>query len=335
VSLQRVLIVGCGQIAGGFDASRPPALPPLTHAGAYRRHGSFEIAACVEPDAERRAAFMHRWGVAQGFASVPEAAAAGPFDVVSLCSPTALHAAQFDEVLAMQPRLVFCEKPLTPTLARSERLVAHGETAGVPLAVNHTRRWAPDIWRLADELAAGDWGTLRSAVGTYNKGVLNNGSHLIDLLHMLLRAEHGPLRVLAAGPPVADHWADDPTIPALLQTESGVPIHLHTAHAADYAVFELQLTTSEAVITMEDGGSAWRIRRVVPSAAFAGYRVLDAGERTPGRYAEATLAAITNLHDTLTNGAPLLGTGCGAVAAQRVCEQIRRLSEPSSNPARP
>jgi predicted dehydrogenase len=333
--MRRVLIVGCGQIAGGFDAARPPTLPPLSHAGAYRRHGGFELAACVEPDAARRAAFMQRWGVAQGFASVAEAAAAGPFDVVSLCSPTALHAAQFDAVLALRPRLVFCEKPLTPTLADSERLVARAEAAGVPLAVNHTRRWAPDLWRLADELAAGEWGALRSVVGTYNKGVLNNGSHLIDLLHLLLGAEHGPLRVLAAGAPVADHWADDPTIPALLQTESGVPVHLHTAHAADCAVFELQLTTASAVIGMEDGGSAWRIRRVATSSTFAGYRVLDAGERTPGRYAEATLGAITNLHDTLSSGAPLLGSGRGALAAQRVCEQIRRLAETHSSVARP
>lgn len=68
---------------------------------------------------------------------------------------------------------------------------------------------------------------------------------------------------------------------SLLQTESGVPIHLHTARAAHYAVFELQLALSEAVITMEDGGSAWRARRVAPSATFAGYRVPDAGERWP------------------------------------------------------
>ena len=45
---------------------------------------------------------------------------------------------------------------------------------------------------------------------------------------------------------------------SLLQTESGVPIHLHAARAAYDAVFELQLALSEAVITLEDGGSAWR-----------------------------------------------------------------------------
>ena len=190
----------------------------------------------------------------------------------------------------------------------------------VPLAVNHTRRWAPDVQRLASELRAGTWGTLRSAVGTYNKGVLNNGSHLVDLLHQLL----GPLTLLHAGLAVADFWPDDPTVPALLQTETGVPVHLATAHAGDAALFELQLVCEKAVITMEDGGLQWRLRRVVDSPHFAGYRVLDAGERQAGEYLKATALAVDNLYRHLGNGAPLASTGHTALAAQRLCDQIRR-----------
>ena len=53
------------------------------------------------------------------------------------------------------------------------------------------------------------------------------------------------------------------SVPALLQTEAGVPVHLATAHAGDAALFELQLVCEKAVITMEDGGLQWRLRRVV------------------------------------------------------------------------
>ena len=57
----------------------------------------------------------------------------------------------------------------------------------------------PDVLRLRDELAAGHWGEVRSVSATYNKGVLNNGGHLIDLLHLLL----GPLDVVVTGPAAA------------------------------------------------------------------------------------------------------------------------------------
>ena len=319
----RVLIVGCGNIAGGFDAERAASLPPLTHAGAYTRHGRFRLQACVEPDAPRRAAFAQRWGVAEGFDHLQGLAAVhgpGAFDVISLCSPTAAHAEQIGAALALKPRLIFCEKPVTPTLPQTAELVARCADAGVPLAVNHSRRWAPDVQRLAAELHAGHWGQVRSAVGTYNKGVLNNGSHLVDLLHLLL----GPMSLLRAGVAVHDHWPDDPTVPALLQTAEGVPVHLATAHAADCSIFEVQITTASAVITMEDGGLHWRVRRVIDSPHFHGYRMLDAGERLAGEYLQSTTRAVANLHEHLQHGQPLASTGCTALIAQRLCDEIRR-----------
>jgi predicted dehydrogenase len=322
----RVLIVGCGNIAGGFDAERPASALPLTHAGAYWRHGGFRLVACVEPDAVRREAFMQRWLVEKGYPTIDAAAAAGPFDVVSLCSPTALHAAHIAAILPLHPRLLFCEKPVSGSAAETAAAVEVCASAGMKMAVNHNRRWSPDIVRLQGELKAGaagaasPWGAVRSAIGIYNKGVLNNGSHLVDLVQMLL----GPLELLAAGAPVFDHWKDDPTVPALLQTTGGIPVTLNVAHAADYAVFELQLLTERGLVAIEDGGAGWRVRRVIGSPHFKGYAVLDAGQRQAGEYHASTLAAVGNIHAALTQGAPLASTGETALAAQRLCEQISR-----------
>jgi predicted dehydrogenase len=321
--VHRVLIVGCGNIAGGFDAARPAERLPLTHAGAFSRDSQFRIAACVEPDADRRNAFMSSWAIAEGHATLDALQArAGEFDVISICSPTALHAEHLAGALALRPRLVFCEKPLTPTLRESEAWVQRCDAAGVLLAVNYTRRWAPDVLRLREQLASGALGSLRSIVGHYNKGVLNNGGHMVDLLRLLV----GDLTVVAAGRPVTDFLADDPTIPAVLATAAGVPIYLNAAHAADYALFELTVVTSTAVIAMEDAGARWRVRRAVDSANFKGYKTLDAGEQRIGEYDRAMTGAVANIDDALRTGAALASTGQNALAAQRICEQIARLA---------
>jgi predicted dehydrogenase len=315
-----VLVVGCGNIAGGFDAQRPAAEPPLTHAGAFSRHPGFQLAACVEPDAERRHGFMARWRVPLGFATLAEAERAGlQPDVVSICSPTACHAGDLDTALRLRPRAVFCEKPVTPSVAETERVVSLCDDAGVLLAVNHTRRWAPDVVRLQQQLQHGDWGELRSMSGVYNKGVLNNGAHLIDLVWFLA----GALEMLAAGPAVHDFWPDDPSIGALLRTERGVPVTIGTADARDYALFELQLVTARGVIVMENGGMNWRVRKIVESPHFKGYRVLGPAVDVPGEYPVAMNAAVANLYAALLEGAPLASTGHTALQAQRVCEQIR------------
>lgn len=319
-----VLVVGCGNIAGGFDAQRAAGELPLTHAGAYARHAGFRLAACVEPDAGRRAAFQRRWQVPLGFADLREAAAAGLRPaVISLCSPTALHAAHLELALALQPRLVFCEKPVTPSAGETQRWVDACRAAGVLLAVNHTRRWAPDVVRLRDELAAGRWGALRALAGIYNKGLLNNGGHLVDLVQFLA----GPLHVIAAAPPVHDFWDDDATHAALLRTGAGVPVTLAPAHAQDYALFELQVVTAAGLLIMENGGMQWRLRRPVDSPHFAGYRTLGPAETVPGEYPQAMTHAVANLHDALVSGAPLASTGDTALAAQRVCEAIRAAAD--------
>lgn len=313
------LIIGCGNIAGGFDADRTTDAGPLTHAGAFRRHGGFSLAACVDPDVDRRDAFARRWEIPVSAASLGELdAAAGDFDVVSICSPNACHAEHLDAAIALRPRLIFCEKPVTESAAATRALVDRCSAAGILLAVNYTRRWAPDTIAIAEQIARGDWGAVRSVVGTYTKGVLHNGGHMIDLLQMLF----GPIALIGAGAAVPDYWDDDPSVPALLVSERGVPIHLAVGDARDYALFELVIVTERGEIAMRDGGLGWTIRMAGDSAAFAGYRTLGAFEPRPGRYDEAMLAAANNIADALASGAPLASRGETALAAQTLCEAI-------------
>lgn len=315
----KVLIIGCGNIAGGFDADRDDAAPPFSHAGAYRRHGGFDLSTCVEPDAQKRAAFMQRWSVPHGFATLAEALAAGAdFDVVSICSPTASHYEDIVAALGVKPRLVFCEKPVTDSAQKTREVVQRCAAAGVLLAVNHTRRWDPEMARFAAELKSGAWGKVRAVSCIYNKGVLNNGSHMIDALHMLL----GKFELKHVGPLVRDMLPSDPSVPAVLQNADGVCIELNCSHAGDYSLFELEFVTEKGVIAIEDGGLHWRIREVCESGNFKGYRALDAGTRMQGGLALATLAAVTEIEKVLSQGGTPSCTGEHALEAQTLCERI-------------
>ena len=269
----KVLLIGCGNIAGGFDCGRPAGAPPLTHAGAYTSHGGFELVTCVEPDEARRSAFMQRWGVSSGYAELSGLLVSQDlFDVVSICSPTSSHHHDVLAALTLRPRLIFCEKPLSSDMAQAQDMVDCCQAQGVFLAVNHNRRWDAAVTRVRDELTAGTWGALRCAVGYYNKGVRNNGSHMIDLLQNLL----GPLTLLDVGTPMHDFWQDDPSISAQFVAPGGVPVNLHCGHAVDYALFELQLVLEHGLIAMEDGGLKWRVRHAGPSRWRMGSRHLGA-----------------------------------------------------------
>jgi len=319
-----VLIVGAGNIAGGFDSARDREALPLTHAGAFSRHPAFSIMACIEPDETRGRAFAAHWGIPSLFSGFDQIdPPPGGFDVVSICSPTAAHVSDIEHALTLEPRLIFCEKPITTDIAQARRAVLLCEQAGVVLMVNHTRRWAPDVQKLRQEIVDGAWGAARSATGFYNKGILNNGSHMLDLLHYLV----GELTPLWAGAPIWDHWPDDPSMPAALAGPGSLPIMLNVADARDYAFFELELVFEHAVIRMESGGSSWRVRRSVDSATFAGYKALEGGQVRAGQYDLAMTNAIAEIAGVLATGDTPASTGKTALAAQELCNRIRQLSK--------
>ena len=85
-------MVGCGNIAGGFDTHHSTERMPFSHAGAYARHGGFNVVACIDPDLAKRQAFMRRWSVEYGFDSIEDVAEdVGHYAVISICSPTNSH----------------------------------------------------------------------------------------------------------------------------------------------------------------------------------------------------------------------------------------------------
>jgi predicted dehydrogenase len=317
----RVLIVGCGNIAGLFDLGKPVSERPYTHAGAFTQDVRFNLAACVEPDDERRKAFMSAWGITTGFSSMDDVAELeSSFDVISICSPSTCHAHDLELALCLNPRLVFCEKPVTISLAETERLVAAYHKSNILLAVNYTRRWDPDIVKLNTDIQAGAWGSLHSIVGYYNKGLLNNGSHMLDLLHLLV----GHMELIKVGKPILDFFPGDPTVPAWLEGANDLPVHLVCGHAESYAISELHLAFSQGLLSMENGGMFWRERRVVDSDTFKGYRMLDAGIRRVGEYSSAMSEAVDNIYRAITRGDALASTGESALATQRISEQIKQ-----------
>ncbi len=317
-----VLVVGCGNIAGGFDMIRDPDMPPLSHAGAYTQHGGFRLRACVDPDESRRQAFSRHWGfdmVAADLAAL--SGDLGAFDVVSICSPTAVHHEHLAQALALRPRVIFCEKPLTCNMTTATRLVRDCHERGVTLVVNYSRRWDPALAELSIQLQEGRWGAVRSVVGHYNKGIFNNGGHMVDLLLRLV----GPMELVTTACTEFDFWESDPTVAALLTAERGnIPIYLNPAHARDFAYFELELVCELGVVRMQSGGMEWQLRDAVLSPQFAGYRSLGVAQQVKGRYLETMRRAIGDIHAHLQSGVPVNSTGENALLVQDICMKIQR-----------
>jgi predicted dehydrogenase len=120
-------LVGCGSIAVTAHA---PALAKLP------KHARLIIAADVDAAAAERLAspFGAAWTT-----DADEVFARPDVDLVILATPEFLHRTQ-TEAAAAAGKHVLCEKPMAPSLADADAMIAACESAGVYLMVGHSRR---------------------------------------------------------------------------------------------------------------------------------------------------------------------------------------------------
>jgi predicted dehydrogenase len=119
------------------------------HLRVYRalsveRSAEIHLAACVDPSASARSAVAADYGIPV-FDSVEAMLQSGiRVDAASVCAPTLNHASAALPLLAAEVD-VLIEKPIAPTLAQADALLAAAEQHGRILQVGHLERFNPAV----------------------------------------------------------------------------------------------------------------------------------------------------------------------------------------------
>ena len=299
----RSMIIGCGNIAGALDGDQIDSTrAPLTHAKAYRVHDNFDCVACVDSNLGQREKFKKCWSLDHSFSSIDEAVSARvEVDVISICSPTYSHWEHLEQVLSLNPKLVFCEKPMHSDFLGANEIVNAYKRHNVHLMINYSRRFDPSISLFRKSITNGEFGDLRAISGWYNKGLLNNGSHLLDLLIFLF----GNLSIKYVGKAVHDFKLPDSSYPLILATNEGIQIALSCGNANDFALVELEFLFSNARVKMLNGGRQWSVESVIDDATFKGYKILGPVKVSEGKYMQVFKNALSNIYDCLSKQAEL------------------------------
>jgi predicted dehydrogenase len=181
----------------------------------------------VDPDTDKRAAFEKRYQVPT-FSTCEDLLDSAPPDVVSIATPPETHGELVTKTIEAGVRRVICEKPCTPTLRSCRDLASSLGPSRDQLGVNFTRRFDPVYRGFFSELILDP---IHVAIGHYSGGVLNSGSHWIDLLHACGATV---TRVLA----LRRIDATDPSPDILMEIQGGGRIFLAGHDVADHLIFE-------------------------------------------------------------------------------------------------
>ena len=125
---------------------------------AWRRLPGAEIVAVADLDAGKARAAAAEFGIPRTYTDVGAMLAAERPDFVDVITPPETHHALCVEA-ARHDAHVICQKPLAPTYAEAERLVAEVAATGVRFMVHENWRWQPwyrEIKRLLDDGTLGE-----------------------------------------------------------------------------------------------------------------------------------------------------------------------------------
>jgi predicted dehydrogenase len=177
----------------------------------------------------------HRHGVANVYADIDEALAAGTLDAVVLCSPNHLHATQ--AVAAAEAGChVLVEKPLTNTLAEADAMIEAASRSDVVLMTAQCRRFtraALEAKRRIDETGRPfsivhslsvafsgvltDWWSSAEKTGGLVLGL--NAPHVLDTILWFMGER--PTRVCATAARHGREWEGEDEAAILLDFPSG------------------------------------------------------------------------------------------------------------------
>jgi predicted dehydrogenase len=321
VSVLRALIVGCGNVAGGYDL-RGSKREVWTHAKAYQLSSGVELAGAIDSSAKIARKFAQTWDVPfSGTELLPALKKVKP-DIVSLCSPTDTHAALIESLCRAGIGAILCEKPMAYDLRAAERAVELCEKMGVLLAVNYQRNWDRQLNRLGEAVTQGEFGQVELIRVLYSKGLVHNGSHFVSLLDRWF----GNLevrKILHA----FDVTAEDVKADFLASSPVASRILFHSIPERTYVLNEVEVLFERGRLELRQGGLdvLWTDREADPLLPNQ-FELAGKPKRLPVTLARAMLEVVRNFIGAFRGNEKLRSDPQAALRTLRFCARVRTLA---------
>jgi predicted dehydrogenase len=273
----RAAVIGCGRIGLTMELD-PRRVKPATHAAAFASSPLAELYALVDTNPAQLDRARSLYPEVRTYGDVRTMLETCHPDIVAVAAPADQHRPIVEICARYRVPAIICEKPIALSLKDGEAIVRACSDAGSLLFVNHMRRFDPLLRKVAEKVRAGVLGTLCQGTCYYSAGLFNTGTHLVDLLALLVGREVEWVKAILE--PRFTAPAGDLNVNGWLMWQGGLPIALQALEVKNYAVFEIHLFGSEQALVIDRFGFSVEWAPVVECNDFQGYRELDRLHRT-------------------------------------------------------
>lgn len=320
----RTVIIGFGKIAQGnaFDAVMAKTMRYASHAQVLKDHDGFLWDSVVDPSENACSDAQNKWDIPYIAKSIDQLHDLSSIDVAVL----ATHPEDRLECLKYMPNLkgVLVEKPLGLDLAASDEFIQYCVKRKLPVQVNITRRADPFTLSLAQGKLAELIGRTQIVHGVYGNGVLNNGTHMVDLVR-LLWGEIQSVQVI----PNTESFVEGPltgdmNLPFVLKLKSGMSVIMQPVMFANYRENGLDIWGERGRLEYMHGGLTLIHYSVGQNRAISTDKevVIDSPSILPSTLGMAFWEMYNNLAKVIRGEQQLLSPATSAFETAKAIEAI-------------
>lgn len=319
----RAAIIGCGKIGSEF-ADDPRINDIYTHAGAYTACPDTDLVAVCDSDGDKVRRCGERWGVPHIFQDFHTMIDETKPEIISICTPDSTHYSVICDVMKYRcVQAIYAEKPIALSLTEAREIVDIAKTRNITLAVNYFRRYAPTIQNIRKEIFEEKCiGDIQTVSCYYTKGILHNGTHLLDLSRFIIGeivSVHGFYNRCPDSP--------DPTLDANIRFENGATGYLHGCDEKRFDICEMDIIGSCGRIRIIDSGHTIEHYQVRDDPHYSGYQALSFKERDTRGMTDTILHGVEDLVDCLNHNKVPRCSGFDGIAALElgltICDSAR------------
>lgn len=320
----KTALFGCGRI--GAANARDPVMarhfPYSAHSQVLATHPAIEWVAAVDPSAASLDALLDSWNVPRIARDVSQLEGSSEIELAVLATPPRERCAIVQALPSL--RAVLVEKPLGMDTAEAKHFLDMCRDREIMVQVNLLRR-GDRVLTEHLEVMRGTAGKVQAAFGSYGNGLLNNGTHLVDLIRMAageIAWVQSPASIEA---PRQGPLAGDQDIAFVAGCAAGGTVMVQPLTQQHYREFGLDLWYTARRLHIAQGGLVLLEYPHRDHRYVSGDKEIasDAPQAHPTSLGTALHTLYQNLVDAVTSRAALMSPGDSAYRTAAVIEAIQ------------
>ena len=313
----RSAVIGLGQIGLGYDFSCTNNSIVITHSAAFNAHPKFDLVAGVDSDIEKCKLFEKKFNK-KSYNSIDDLFENESLDVVAISAPTANLYHIFNKIAGYNLKLIICEKPFSGVMNLANKMIKTAEEKNFHIVVNYIRRFNKSTVELKSKIESGVIGVIQSSVAWYSGTLLNNGSHLIDLLIYFF----GPAVNVEI---ISDSLYSSPnnSAPDFVLIFPNIRVIILSAGNTEYSFVELDIIGSTGRVKYTNRSIHYYTSKI--DSVFQNVNSLDLVQKKMTNLQRYQFDVLESVSDSLSNNTVPASGGESALLTIEICNKIESL----------